>query len=117
MSNEIEIGRIHHQLVQLNAQLHHRHGDLAPSIRLAQAIQLRQALRDLCMAASDWDAGHEAAHQADEAALNNLIGVSPGCESRSRAGRICCLRGSLLMLTTGVGLWHANTTAISDPMA
>jgi len=39
-------------------------------------IQLKQVLRDLCLASRSWDAGMEVIHAADIAALLNLVATS-----------------------------------------
>lgn len=73
MSSGPEVKRIHRRLVHLNTQLHAK-SEAEPREQLERRMQLRQALRDLCIAAGQWDTEMESAHQADMTALQDLIG-------------------------------------------
>jgi hypothetical protein len=66
-----ELHTVHQRVVDANSRLL-RTGELAASVRLRLMIDLRQALRDLCVATHAWDPDLEMSHQADMAALGGL---------------------------------------------
>jgi hypothetical protein len=80
MSRAFELTPVFERLVDLNTCLH-RATDLAASERLELMIRLREALRDLCVAAGAWEPEMELMHLADVAGLRRLSSgqvVAPG---------------------------------------
>jgi hypothetical protein len=66
-----ELTPVFQRLVEVNIQLH-RASDLAAAERLDLMIRLREALRDLCVAAGAWEPEMEFMHLADVAGLRKL---------------------------------------------
>lgn len=74
MTGESNRDLIRQQIVE--ATIHMYAGD-APThqVRTGLLIQLREGLRDLCVASGSWSSALEAAYQADIAALRKLGGM------------------------------------------
>jgi hypothetical protein len=71
MSRASELTPISQPLVEGNARLH-RDGDIPAAHRLELMVRLREALRDLCVAAGALEPEMEQSHVADMASLRKL---------------------------------------------